>query len=144
MSTRANPKLNIVANFWKVNKAIRRKSHQASKPNELQADILASTKILAELGLKQSSQKLPAYEDSQRFLNFVSLLRVLQYLRIPPGLQATEEILGEVIGKIFKAARKVKLVHDTDKIALCATNIANLEGQMRGSKGGRGVWGSFQ
>ena len=128
---RVNPKLNIVSNFQKVSKAIRRKPHRAPKPNELEADIPNSTKILAELGLKQSNQWLPAHEDSRKFLNFTSPLGVLQYLRIPAGLQATEEILGEVIGKIFKAARKVKLVHDMDKIVLCATNIADLEGQMR-------------
>ena len=87
--------------------------------------------MLAELGIKQTTQQLPVHEESQKYLNIMSPLGILQYLRVPAGIQAAEEILEEIFGKIFKTARRVKLIHNSDKIMLCTTNITNLEGQMR-------------
>ena len=53
------PKLEIVSDFWKINMMIRKKPNPTVKTHE--ADILDSTQIFAELGLKSLAQQLPIH-----------------------------------------------------------------------------------
>ena len=55
------PKLEIVLDFQKVNRMIRKKPNPMVKAQEV--DIPDSTQIFAELGLKSLTQQLPLHLD---------------------------------------------------------------------------------
>ena len=97
------PKPEVITDFQEVNERIRKKPNPTLTSYNI--DILDSTQVFVELGLKSLAQQLPLHSDSQKYFEINSPLGILRFLQILAGVQVPTGVLSEIIGIIFHAGR---------------------------------------
>merc|ERR1712082_94939 len=83
------------------------------------------------IDLKAAYHQLKVHVDSQKYLNFQSPIGLLRYLKIPMGLRSSGDFLCSITQTIFSEARDVSLIQSVDDYLICATDMADLERQLK-------------
>ena len=86
---------------------------------------------MAKIYLKAAYHQLKVHVESQKYLNFQSPLGILRYLKIPMGLRSSGDFLCSITQTIFSEARNVSLIQSIDDYLICATDMADLETQLK-------------
>ena len=86
---------------------------------------------MAKIDLKAAYHQLKVHIDSQKYLNFQSPIGLLRYLKIPMGLRSSGDFLCSITQTIFSEARDVSLIQSIDDYLICATDMSDLERQVK-------------